>query len=145
MRRPPTVLAMLLALSLNALPAAAQWDPYFASAVQVANLGATARPFGIAAGDFDGDHIVDLVVGRAAGNVAFVKGNGDGTFKTPITFPWKQALFNAWAFAAGDVNGDDKLDVVWGANADSFGCSKPVSTGQTCAGVGGVAQGVKDG
>ena len=125
------VLAALLGLggligSPNAAAAATPtppWDPFFAAPATVANFGATTRPFGIAAGDYDGDADIDLVVGRTTGNVALVRGNGDGTFQAPSVFPWKQAFFNAWAFAAADVNGDAKLDVVWGANAPSTGCS----------------------
>ena len=102
-------------------PPAGPWDPYFAAPVPVADLGATTRPFGIAAGDFDGDGNVDLVVGRTTGNIHWLKGNGDGTFAAPVQFAWKQAFFNAWAFAAADVNGDERLDIVWGANANSPG------------------------
>jgi hypothetical protein len=106
------------------------WDPFFAMPSTIADFGAGNRPFGIAAGDFDGDGKVDLVVGRTTGNVAFVKGSGDGTFAPPVVFIWKQAFFNAWAFAASDVNGDGKLDVVWGANVAS-GCTLtcPVNDG----------------
>lgn len=97
------------------------WDPFFAKPAAVADLGANTRPFGLAAADFDGDGAVDLVVGRTTGNVAFLAGNGDGTFTAPVVFGWKQAFFNAWAFAAGDVNGDGHADVVWGANAQTPG------------------------
>lgn len=95
------------------------WDPFFANPVNDANLGASTRQFGIAAGDFDKDHDIDLVVGRTTGNKAFIAGNGDGSFQAPVTYGWKQAYYNAWAFAAADLNGDSNLDVVWGANANS--------------------------
>lgn len=104
-------------------PAAAQvttlWDPFFATPTLVANTGTTTRPFGIAAGDFDEDGFADIVAGRTTGNVHFIEGNGDGTFQAAVQFSWKQAFFNAWAFGAGDLNGDTYLDVVWGANANS--------------------------
>ncbi len=121
-------LTMTFVLLLGSLAPAAMtyavdgpWDPFFAAPTTVANLGATTRPFGVAAGDYDGDGNVDLVLGRTTGNVHFVRGNGDGTFQAPVQFAWKQAYYNAWAFAAGDANGDGHLDVIWGANANSPG------------------------
>ena len=41
------------------------YDPFFAGATTAADFGATARPFGIAAGDVDNDGKVDIVSGRA--------------------------------------------------------------------------------
>ncbi|MEO8349817.1 MAG: VCBS repeat-containing protein, partial [Acidobacteriota bacterium] len=113
------VAALLLAASVAGAVVTPPWDPFFAAQATVGDFGATTRPCAIAAGDFDADGKVDAVVGRTTGNVAFVKGNGNGTFAAPVVFTWKQAFFNAWAFAAGDVNGDGKLDVVWGASAVS--------------------------
>ena len=105
------------------------WDPFFADQSTVADLGAGTRPFGLAAGDFDSDDDSDLVAGRVTGNVHFVAGNGDGTYTTPNQFPWKQAFFNAWSFASADIDGDENLDLVWSANADSTGTSEPGGAG----------------
>lgn len=78
-------------------------------------------PLGIAAGDFDGDGITDLVVASnpvngssASGAVLFFRGLGTGStgygtfslaFQSPITFP-------VFDLVAGDFTGDGKLDVV---------------------------------
>ena len=105
------------------------WDPFFADQSTVADLGDTTRPFGLAAGDFDSDGDSDLVAGRVSGHVHFVAGNGDGTYSAPTQFAWKQAFFNGWSFAAADANGDENLDLVWSANADSAGTSEPGGAG----------------
>ena len=138
--------AALFACGLTSTGEAAASDPVFASQATVADFGAATRPFGVAAGDYDEDGSDDLLVGRTTGNVAFVKGNGDGTFQSPTVFAWKQAFFNGWAFASGDVNDDGDLDVVWGANASSTGCSiSPIPSGETCASAGGQIVTVNDG
>ncbi len=117
-----TVVASL-ATAVTATAVPGPYDPYFAQPTTIADFGATSRPFGLAAGDFDEDGAPDLVVGRTTGNVAFVAGTGDGTFDAPTVFAWKQAFFNAWAFATGDLNGDAHLDVVWGASAAGGGAA----------------------
>jgi hypothetical protein len=107
------------------------WDPFYANQTAIADFGATTRPFGVAAGDFDSDEKSDLVVGRVNGQLAFIKGNGDGTYQSPTVFAWKQAFFNAWSLTAADVDGDGNLDLVWGANATSAGNSASDGTGTT--------------
>ena len=146
------VLGLLLGTASPAVVATAApppWDPFFATpttAASFASLGTNPRPYGIAAGDFTGDGKVDLVIGRALGQVHFAKGNGDGTFEAQTQYAWKQAALNVWAVASGDVNGDGKLDVIWGATAASTGCSiSPIPTGQTCASIGGTTVTVNDG
>src|SRR6266581_8969899 len=131
----------------------APWDPFFAAPTTVADVSTIApvssssnRDFGIAVGDFDGDGKADIVVGRTDGRVHFLHGNGNGTFAAPVQFAWKQTTFNAWAYTAADMNGDGKLDVVWGANTTTTGCSiSPIPTGQTCASIGGTTVTVNDG
>ena len=125
------VVSVVMTLFPSVALAADAYDPFFASQTTVADFGATTRPLGVAAGDFTNDGAPDMVVGRVTGNVHFVRGNGDSTFQTPVQFAWKQTTFNAWSFTAADVNADGNLDVVWGANATSTGCSvSPVpSTG----------------
>ncbi|MDQ5858032.1 MAG: FG-GAP-like repeat-containing protein [Acidobacteriota bacterium] len=118
-----SALFFLCAASVARAVVTPPWDPFFAAPATAADVSpivpstTSNRAFGIAAGDFDGDARGDVVVGRTDGRVFFLKGGGDGTFAPPSLYAWKLETFNAWAFAAADVNGDGHLDVVWGANA----------------------------
>ena len=65
----------------------------------------------IVSGDFDGDHKPDLVSSSFAlgSSLSLRRGNGDGTFQPPTD------LGDSGGFttiAAGDLNGDGKLDIV---------------------------------
>src|SRR5947199_7775734 len=63
----------------------------------------------LAAGDFNGDGKIDLVVANAGtNNISVLLGNGDGTFQPATTFPAGNRLEFV---AVGDFNGDGKLDV----------------------------------
>ena len=64
-------------------------------------------------GDFNGDGKPDvLTADSSSGNLAMMPGNGDGTFGNPIV-SGTQMVFDSFVFlAAGDFNGDHKLDVV---------------------------------
>jgi len=75
----------------------------------------------VAIGDFDNDGKLDLAVvgGDKAGNgLAFLSGNGDGSFNPPVYFPTTLAGASIVAVAA-DLNHDHSLDLFVGGNGSS--------------------------
>ncbi len=67
-------------------------------------------------GDFNGDGIPDLAI---TGVPAYILlGKGDGTFQLPVFNG--NALFAGFGVAAGDLNGDGKLDVIAGSQDGIF-------------------------
>ncbi len=64
----------------------------------------------IAIADVNSDGNPDLIVGGTAG---ILLGNGDGTFRAGKPLPAVASGTQMWAFAAGDLNGDGKIDVVY--------------------------------
>ncbi|HZQ49186.1 MAG TPA: FG-GAP-like repeat-containing protein [Candidatus Dormibacteraeota bacterium] len=82
------------------------------------SLGSTFAG-GLATGDLNGDHVLDLIagstpfpVGLASDNVSVLLGNGDGTF-TP---GWSAGVPGAEHLAVADFNGDSRPDVVAAGN-----------------------------
>jgi hypothetical protein len=75
----------------------------------------TSIPFDpVTVGDFNGDGKLDLAgLTNQHGNqvLLIALGNGDGTFRTPIEMG-AGLTNNVVGFAAGDFNGDGKLDIV---------------------------------
>jgi hypothetical protein len=72
-------------------------------------------PVGITSGDFNGDGKMDLAIssdeavhGLLSG-VYVLMGNGDGTFQSPVFYPFGYLLNS---IAVGDFNSDGKLDLI---------------------------------
>ena len=64
-----------------------------------------------AVGDFNRDGKLDLI-GSSGTQLAFLQGNGDGTFQAPSTFYSVEVAPGNGAVVAADLNGDDKLDLI---------------------------------
>jgi len=68
------------------------------------------NPTAIAAGDFNKDHKLDVVVSDiTASQIYVLLGNGDGTFETPVAYP---TASSAEGVAVADINKDGKLDLL---------------------------------
>jgi hypothetical protein len=81
----------------------------------------------VAVGDFNNDHIPDLVVKGSHGGlqgVSVLMGNGDGTFQPPQILTAGRS-FNVESLAVGDFNRDGNLDIVTG----NFGSTVSVLLG----------------
>jgi FG-GAP-like repeat/Cep192 domain 4 len=83
-----------------------------------ARLPVPAPPLSLAVQDFNGDGHLDIVVGmegtQQTGALAYLQGNGDGTFGSPVTSagPPLSANYTLVEMAAADLNGDKLPDVV---------------------------------
>jgi MBG domain-containing protein/VCBS repeat protein len=71
------------------------------------------NPLMVTAADFNKDGKLDLAVANAAGNsISTLRGNGDGTFQTPVTISTGVGT-KPWGLAVGDFDGDGNLDLGW--------------------------------
>ena len=127
---------MMLLLALLAIPRAARaqtptFSPELQHIIQV-NYG-TFQPFSAAVGDFNGDKQVDALVTDGGPNVHLLLGNGDGTFtEQQIYIPGNP---NPGAIQAADLNGDGKLDAVFGSNGGNEAVTVLLNTGNDANGV----------
>ena len=78
------------------------------------NYPAGGQTQDLAAGDFNGDGRVDLVVSLndPVFSLSLLTGNGDGTFKAPVNFDNTGAQEDSPAVVATDLDNDGRLDVV---------------------------------
>jgi hypothetical protein len=80
----------------------------FASSTEYLS-GAFASPQAIAAADFNGDGVVDLVTVNSTGSAALFLADGAGGFSLAGTFPTGGSA--PWSVAVGDFNGDGHADL----------------------------------
>jgi hypothetical protein len=69
---------------------------------------AGTQPRFVVTGDFNEDGALDLAVANTAGVSVFI-GNGDGSFRPPVSFAAGPGA--AYAIAVGDFDGDEHLDL----------------------------------
>jgi len=85
------------------------------------DVSAGTGPYGIVIGDFNEDGKIDIAVtntcGPSCGNISVLLGNGDGTFKAPVSYPTGPSPMG---LVAADFNHDGHVDI---AVVDNCGTS----------------------
>jgi hypothetical protein len=83
----------------------------------------------VALGDLNGDGKLDVVVANHGGasatqSVSVLLGRGDGTFSAKVDYPSQYPPISEYdpiSLALGDLNGDGRLDIIWGPDAKYLG------------------------
>ena len=90
-------------------------------------------PESVAVADVNGDGRPDLIVANVCansncdGSVGVLLGNGNGTFKTAVTY--SSGGFSAGPVAVADINGDGKLDLIVANECYNNNCSGSIESG----------------
>ncbi|CAF1255225.1 unnamed protein product, partial [Adineta ricciae] len=75
------------------------------------STGNDSQPYGAAAGDFNNDYIIDIVVANYRGNnVGVLLGFGNGSFGPVVTYSTNDGS-RPQSVAVGDFNNDSRLDI----------------------------------
>jgi hypothetical protein len=94
-----------------------------------ADYATSSSPGAVALGDLNGDGKLDIVVANhgaasAIESVIVLLGRSDGTFSAKVDYPSQYLAIsqhNRISLALGDLNGDGKLDIIWGPDANYLG------------------------
>lgn len=103
------IIVVLVTASFWILSASAGWGQTLT--FNRTDYPAGMEPSAVAVGDFNGDGKLDLAVGNSLSSaISILLGNGDGTFRSPRSFPVGSGQLTS--IVLGDLNGDGKLDLV---------------------------------
>jgi hypothetical protein len=85
-------------------------DGTFASAI-IYSTGFRSLPYGVTIGDFNNDHILDIIVVNAGtSDVLLLQGYGNGTFGNETSYALGY-MADPYAVAVGDFSNDGLLDI----------------------------------